>query len=424
MAQKHEGNAGRAEERLDVLKADHQAVLDCVAALTRGADVMQTLFAQIRHNGPATPLTRALLCERFNDFEASQRDLRDAMQRAQRHDDQVRTEYLAARQRRGRSGVTTAFGFTEVLARDVTLRRAKCVASPGIGTGEPGGPREELATACTAAMGNPKDRQELAANMRDWVKEKGGEFVRELRLEIEQIDKLKAEVEAEYLDVLGVLTGRSNGTAVGIPPGIETGRGKGNGGTDEFRYARFGSGYFIAGFGEHGPVPKRKGFDHIAMLVKNPKQPVLMRALLQGENTATAADPQSRQPALDEQARRELYQRLQEVKGDLERARGENDSVEQHHCEDEIAKLNGELKAAVGLGGRDRDLNSEADRLRPSVRANLARAYRALREAVPPMKELADHFEAAISAEGATYVYRPVGNSPAWSSDPPPEVAR
>ena len=227
MAQKHEGNAGRAEERLDVLKADHQAVLDCLAALTRRADVMQKLFAQIRHNGPATPVMRALLRERFDDFEASQRDLRDAMQRAQGYDDQVRPEYLAARQRRGRSGVTSAFAFTEVLARDVTLRQARCLASPGIGTGEPGGPREELVTACSLAMEDPKLRQELASEMRDWVKEKGGEFVRELRLEIEQIDKLKAEVEAEYLDVLGVVTGWSK--QEGVPPGIETERGKGNG---------------------------------------------------------------------------------------------------------------------------------------------------------------------------------------------------
>ena len=98
--------------------------------------------------------------------------------------------------------------------------------------------------------------------------------------------------------------------------------------------------------------------------------------------------------------------------------------VEQQHCEEEIAKLQRELTAAVGLGGKSRDLNSEADKLRPRIYANLARAYKALRGAVPPMKELADHFEAAISAEGFTYVYRPVGDIPAWSVDLPPEVAR
>ncbi len=193
---------------------------------------------------------------------------------------------------------------------------------------------------------------------------------------------------------------------------------------DQFIFARSGSGYFIVGFGERGNVRKLKGFDHIAMLVKTPRQCVLMSTLLQGEDTIPAVDARTRQPALDQQAKQDLYQRLREVTGELERAIEEHDNVEQEHCGEEIARLQRELAAAVGLGGKDRNLNSEADKLRPTVYANLARAYKALRESIPSMKELADHFEAAISAEGATYVYRPAGETPAWSSDLPPEVAR
>jgi hypothetical protein len=210
----------------------------------------------------------------------------------------------------------------------------------------------------------------------------------------------------------------------GSTPAAKPGEGEGVGLDNQFCFARSGSGYFIAGFGERGHVRKLKGFDHIAMLIKTPGQAVLMRTLSQGEDTISAVDPRTWQPALDKRGKLELYQRLQEVKGELERAKNDRNNVEQQHCEDEIARLERQLTAAVGLGGKDRDLNSEANQLRPAVNANLRRAYKALREAVPPMKELADQFEAAISAEGATYVYRPVRKGPAWSSDLPPEVAR
>jgi hypothetical protein len=130
------------------------------------------------------------------------------------------------------------------------------------------------------------------------------------------------------------------------------------------------------------------------------------------------ADAHSRQPAADEQALTQLRERLEGAQADLERAKADNNSVEQDHCREEIDVVKTQLKLLTGIGGKPRDLNNRTDKLRPSIHASLKRAYEKLRMARPPMNDLASHFKASTSAEADAFVYRPVGPAPAWSFEP------
>ena len=75
-------------------------------------------------------------------------------------------------------------------------------------------------------------------------------------------------------------------------------------------------------------------------------------------------------------------------------------------AEKEIANLESQLSADIGIAGRSRDINSEADKLRPRIHGCLKTIYKTLRDTRPPMNELANHFEGAISSESGAFVYR------------------
>ncbi|HVA46154.1 MAG TPA: hypothetical protein VNH11_07250 [Pirellulales bacterium] len=191
-----------------------------------------------------------------------------------------------------------------------------------------------------------------------------------------------------------------------------TGAGEqGEGTGEQFIFARDGDGYFVKGFGESGHVKGMVGFNHVAKLIAQPGTPILMTELL-GAGDA-AADQRSRQPAMDAQAKRQANERLQELEREIDDAKACNDAARQERAMEEKERYVEQLKAAAGVLGKDRDINSQVDKHRPRILGAVKRACDALRKSTPPMIELANHFQAGISTEGDTVVYR-AGASLSW----------
>ena len=174
----------------------------------------------------------------------------------------------------------------------------------------------------------------------------------------------------------------------------------------EFVFAIEGDGYYLAGFGESGHFRRLKGLNIIARLIQRPGIPVAMVELVgDGNDERLSRDLRSRQETLDNPARTAIRNRLAELHSDYEKAKADNSTVEMDLAEKEIANLESQLSADIGIAGRSRDINSEADKLRPRIHGCLKTIYKTLRDTRPPMNELANHFEGAISSESGAFVY-------------------
>jgi hypothetical protein len=163
-----------------------------------------------------------------------------------------------------------------------------------------------------------------------------------------------------------------------------------------------------------------KGLRYIAALLASPGKEIHVLEL------ATAAtDPQrptpdpglpgrlpgGAGPALDARAKTAYRGRLEELAADLQEARDWSDPERAARIELEIDALTAELASAVGLGGRDRETASPAERARVSVTKAIQTALRSIRRESP---ELADHLAASIQT-GRFCSYAPRGaTSPGW----------
>jgi hypothetical protein len=176
---------------------------------------------------------------------------------------------------------------------------------------------------------------------------------------------------------------------------------------DEWTWAPDGNGYLIAGLGERGHFARLKGLAMISRLVRSAGQPVPMVLLFGGAAVEPDSDQRSRQPAMDSQAMQDAYNQCGALGAEIENAEREGRTTEAAESRDELERLQNQLKAALGIRGKVRDLNDLANKLRPSIHGALARVYKAMRKANPPAPELANHLEASISSEGAAFVYRP-----------------
>jgi hypothetical protein len=176
----------------------------------------------------------------------------------------------------------------------------------------------------------------------------------------------------------------------------------------EWQLVREGDGYLVSAFGLTAHFRYLKGFEYLAKLIRVPGGTVAMVELVSGtSDRPSASSSASKQPILDAAAKQQFQKRLTELNAEIDSARDDNDqgAIDQLTLEKE--ELQEAMKSAVGLGGRDRDLNNATDRLRPRIAMALTRVYDALRKADPPMHQLARHFEASISAQGPTFNYKP-----------------
>lgn len=116
-------------------------------------------------------------------------------------------------------------------------------------------------------------------------------------------------------------------------------------------------------------------------------------------------------PLLDARAKAAYRNRLEDLREEVDEARGWGDAERAARAEEEIQRLAEELARAVGLGGRDRKAGSEAER----ARVNVTRAIRATIDKVAEHDpSLAHHLSSTVrTGTFCSYVPDPA-RPPSW----------
>jgi non-specific serine/threonine protein kinase len=116
-------------------------------------------------------------------------------------------------------------------------------------------------------------------------------------------------------------------------------------------------------------------------------------------------------PALDAKAKAELKSRLNDLRQELNEAERFNDFHRKTQAQNELQAISEYLASAVGVGGRDRKISSDAERARSAVTKCIKKAIREIGEAIP---SLGYHLAARIKT-GYFCSYNPHPNRPvAW----------
>jgi hypothetical protein len=145
-------------------------------------------------------------------------------------------------------------------------------------------------------------------------------------------------------------------------------------------------------------MPDAKGLHDLQTLLANPGAEVPASMLV--TNAFVSADAE---PVLDARAKEVYRRRLDDLDGELDRAAMRGDATRSESLEKERQALLDELRRAAGLGGRDRMLNSDRERLRKTVTARIRDVLRRLDDRHPG---LAAHLRASVHT-GAVCVYSP-----------------
>jgi class 3 adenylate cyclase/tetratricopeptide (TPR) repeat protein len=162
-----------------------------------------------------------------------------------------------------------------------------------------------------------------------------------------------------------------------------------------------------------------KGLGYIAMLLGRPGREVHVLELVQAlEGLVPREQPVGSSelplstgdsgPLLDAQAKEAYRRRLQELGEDLQQARDWNDSERVALLEEEVDALTDELARATGLGGRDREQPSPAERARVSVTKAIRAAINAIER---HHQALGAHLSSSIHT-GRFCSYAPPGEAP------------
>jgi len=125
-------------------------------------------------------------------------------------------------------------------------------------------------------------------------------------------------------------------------------------------------------------TPDAKGLRDLHTLLARPGVEVPATGL-----ATDAFVPADSTPVLDAQARTEYRRRLHDLDSELDRAALRGDAVRAATLEQERQALLDELRRASDLGGRDRAINAERERLRKRVTARIRDALRRLDDRRP-----------------------------------------
>ena len=90
-------------------------------------------------------------------------------------------------------------------------------------------------------------------------------------------------------------------------------------------------------------------------------------------------------PILDAQAKAEYKRRLDDLRRDMEEAERFNDTARAERDREEVDALAGQLAAAVGSGGRNRRIGSEAERARSAVTKRIKSSIKRIGQAIPSL---------------------------------------
>jgi hypothetical protein len=140
--------------------------------------------------------------------------------------------------------------------------------------------------------------------------------------------------------------------------------------------------YWTVGYG--GVVSRfrdAKGFRYLSRLLGMPGREVHVLDLAGvGIGVAGAGDAGA---VLDEQAKAAYRQRVEDLREEIDEATADNDGERASRAREELDTLLDALRAAVGLGGRDRRAAATAERARQSVQRAMKSALSKIEEANP-----------------------------------------
>jgi hypothetical protein len=145
-------------------------------------------------------------------------------------------------------------------------------------------------------------------------------------------------------------------------------------------------------------MPDAKGLRDLHTLLANPGVEVPAASLV--TDGFVSADAQ---PVLDARAKEAYRRRLDDLDRELDRASRRGDAAKADRLEKERDALIDELRRAAGLGGRDRSIGSDRERLRKTVTARIRDTLRRLDDRHPA---LAAHLRASVRT-GTVCTYAP-----------------
>ncbi len=143
-----------------------------------------------------------------------------------------------------------------------------------------------------------------------------------------------------------------------------------------------------------------KGMALLSQLVEQPNREIHVLDLV---SPGAVIDRGQAGPTLDDTARRQYRQRLEQLRAELDEAEGEADPGRAHRARAELEMLERELRAAFGMGGRARPRGSAAERARVNVQRRIKDALKRIAERDPA---LGKHLEASVRT-GTFCSYRP-----------------
>ena len=130
-------------------------------------------------------------------------------------------------------------------------------------------------------------------------------------------------------------------------------------------------------FGD-APVADSAGMKQLVRLVESPGSEIAAVDLVSASNGSPYVVSSDLGPALDARAKREYRRRISELQAEIDEAEDHHDLERAAKHRIEMDALLDQLRAAVGIGGRDRPQGSSNERARVNTARTIRRAIAAI----------------------------------------------
>jgi hypothetical protein len=169
--------------------------------------------------------------------------------------------------------------------------------------------------------------------------------------------------------------------------------------------------YWIIRYQGHTAFLKSaRGLYYLAVMLHDPARELNLASAV-AANGCVRGGLYATIPVLDAKAKAELKSRLNELRQDLNEAERFHDFQRKTQAQNELQAIAEYLASAVGLGGRDRNTSSDAERARSAVTKCIKKAIQNIGDAIP---SLGCHLAARIKT-GYFCSYNPHPDRPvAW----------
>jgi tetratricopeptide (TPR) repeat protein len=166
-------------------------------------------------------------------------------------------------------------------------------------------------------------------------------------------------------------------------------------------FRRAGSVWELDFAGRQAQIAHTRGMSDLAFLLARAGQAVSVLEL--SGDTPAASDTTRGAPALDERARREIRERLQDLDAEVAEAEANHDDERAAHARQQLEQLAESVARDFGLGGRARLIGDPIERARKTVSTRIRRTIGVVGRTHP---ELGRHLDRSIDT-GTWCAYRP-----------------